>query len=688
MSNNGCPVTVLWDIENCPVPPDSSGMTVVSTLRSFALRHGYLKTVSAIGTLQNIPDEVRAQLQSSGVSLHDVPPGSSTDVAILVELLKLVADNRPPHTIVLISGDRDFSNVLNVLVFRRYEVVLIHLPQASEVLKGAAKSAYEWASFLQTHLKDRPPTPPPMHADHPLENGHASAAHVSQLAARGPVDQASVAGVATNHVLSVSRGDHDRQFDGQLEHAIVREHAGLRDQLPHSPLPPPPREPALGRGDFGSRDHGPYDHSPRDRRQSVEHAGRDYDAHPSSLRDPRHPASQENQHHQFHNDMLGQHDLRHPQDPPPPPYHDHHMDHHFDYEHAHYEHAHMSQFMDHPAMGGPAMLSPSSSFGSVPPPLGMMPYGAMPPPMMPMKPAIRDFRPLMDAIRALQKTTAASITGIPPPPPDTIPILLTQLGSSRVPYLALGYKKLKDYIMDAAATGIVQIGGISPKEWVSLVQPMPPRGMPPLQHSLAMKKDTGGLTLDTLVSVLDILKKEGFKPTEWAIFGCLKRYVTSHHPKKPIFISEAMLNSLINAAAATPGFEVIGSKGNRVVYGPSGRFPGCDPNQPNDTYGPAFWINFRSFLRQVHPVSKKGRYAFAQYLKKKGTAEIKVRGRIHPTLSVSASVLWQSTSNSHGPLDSPFSFVNRHGFSLNNLFLFRKSAPELPTLNPRCACTN
>ena len=82
-------------------------------------------------------DDLRADLQESGVLLHDVTrKANSSDLAILVEILKLVIDSKPPHCIILISGDRDFANILSTLTFRKYQVYLIHSPQVSPARVG------------------------------------------------------------------------------------------------------------------------------------------------------------------------------------------------------------------------------------------------------------------------------------------------------------------------------------------------------------------------------------------------------------------------------------------------------------------------------------------------------------------------------------------------------------------------
>jgi uncharacterized LabA/DUF88 family protein len=135
------------------------GVQVVNAIRSFALQRGILKNISAFANLKLIKvcwcpcsaiaifpakankkysnsfcaqDDLRADMQESGVLLHDVTrKANSSDLAILVEILKLVIDNKPPHCIVLISGDRDFANVLSTLTFRKYQVYLIHSPQVT-----------------------------------------------------------------------------------------------------------------------------------------------------------------------------------------------------------------------------------------------------------------------------------------------------------------------------------------------------------------------------------------------------------------------------------------------------------------------------------------------------------------------------------------------------------------------------
>jgi hypothetical protein len=105
------------------------GYEVVRALRGFALQKGTLNKIVAIGNTKTLPKEMRDELQDSGVSMHDVSStrANASDIALLVEILKLVLDDHPPHCIILISGDIDFSKVLHVLVGRKYTVRYHHL---------------------------------------------------------------------------------------------------------------------------------------------------------------------------------------------------------------------------------------------------------------------------------------------------------------------------------------------------------------------------------------------------------------------------------------------------------------------------------------------------------------------------------------------------------------------------------
>lgn len=152
----GSSVSVFWDIESCDLPSNcTNGCKIVNILRNFALTFGGdLKHIVAIGNLSFLPPEVKTSLIDSGVIIHDINtrrPGS-IDIAILVELLKLTIDYKPPHTLILLSGNRDLSKAISTLVNRHYQVILLHSNEVSDVLKASANEAIEWETFLSEYL--------------------------------------------------------------------------------------------------------------------------------------------------------------------------------------------------------------------------------------------------------------------------------------------------------------------------------------------------------------------------------------------------------------------------------------------------------------------------------------------------------------------------------------------------------
>ena len=160
--------------ENCPVPANASGYTIVNNIRSIAQNFGSVKLFKAYLEIREQFPASRApllhsELQSSGVSLTDCPHNGRKDVAdkmiigtfasfqpnsyslfdnlqLSVDMLAHAIDNPAPTTIVLISGDRDFAYALAILRLRCYRVVLITLSNAHPSLLEQASLCIDWVS--------------------------------------------------------------------------------------------------------------------------------------------------------------------------------------------------------------------------------------------------------------------------------------------------------------------------------------------------------------------------------------------------------------------------------------------------------------------------------------------------------------------------------------------------------------
>uniref|UniRef100_A0A5B7AKW9 HTH OST-type domain-containing protein n=1 Tax=Davidia involucrata TaxID=16924 RepID=A0A5B7AKW9_DAVIN len=151
------PVAILWDIENCPVPSDVFSEEVAGNIRMALRVHPVIKGAvtmfSAYGDFNAFPRRLREGCQRTGVKLIDVPNGrkDAADKAILVDMFLFALDNPPPSSIMLISGDVDFSPALHILGQRGYTVILV-IPSGvgvSSALSNAGRFVWDWPSVAR-----------------------------------------------------------------------------------------------------------------------------------------------------------------------------------------------------------------------------------------------------------------------------------------------------------------------------------------------------------------------------------------------------------------------------------------------------------------------------------------------------------------------------------------------------------
>ncbi|KAK4724340.1 hypothetical protein R3W88_027119 [Solanum pinnatisectum] len=148
------PVAIFWDIENCPVPsnvhPEDVAGNIRMALRVHPVIKGLVTMFSAYGDFNAFPRRLREGCQRTGVKLIDVPNGrkDAADKAILVDMLVFALDNPQPSSIMLISGDVDFSPALHILGQRGYNAILV-IParvSVSSALCNAGSFVWDWPS--------------------------------------------------------------------------------------------------------------------------------------------------------------------------------------------------------------------------------------------------------------------------------------------------------------------------------------------------------------------------------------------------------------------------------------------------------------------------------------------------------------------------------------------------------------
>ncbi|XP_023729905.1 uncharacterized protein LOC111877617 [Lactuca sativa] len=153
------PIAILWDMENCPVPNDIRPEDVAGNIRMALRVHpiikGAVNMFSAYGDFNGFPRRLREGCQRTGVKLIDVPNGrkDAADKAILVDMFLFALDNPPPSSIMLISGDVDFSPALHVLGQRGYTMILV-IPSrvgvsVSSALSNAGSYVWDWHALVR-----------------------------------------------------------------------------------------------------------------------------------------------------------------------------------------------------------------------------------------------------------------------------------------------------------------------------------------------------------------------------------------------------------------------------------------------------------------------------------------------------------------------------------------------------------
>ena len=129
-------------------------------------------------------------------------------------MLAYAIDNPAPSTLVLISGDRDFAYALSILRLRRYQVVLVTLPNAHPSLTSQASIRFDWLNDILDVQK--PPPGTNISESHPERSRPASFRE------------------KPSHVPSHSTGQVD--FDGDNEESSDPLQCSPKKEQPKPPL--------------------------------------------------------------------------------------------------------------------------------------------------------------------------------------------------------------------------------------------------------------------------------------------------------------------------------------------------------------------------------------------------------------------------------------------------------------------
>lgn len=155
------PLAIFWDMENMPIPADTSGRDVVLRLKTILEPYGRLtqfRGYASIG-LNHIPQQKRSELQLSGCHLVDAPHNGRKEVAdkmIIVDAMQFAFLNPKGATLCFITGDVDYAYLLAVLQRPAWRTIVISKGTISSMLHVNCDMRMRWETDI---LQLRPAVP-------------------------------------------------------------------------------------------------------------------------------------------------------------------------------------------------------------------------------------------------------------------------------------------------------------------------------------------------------------------------------------------------------------------------------------------------------------------------------------------------------------------------------------------------
>lgn len=147
------PMAVFWDLENMPIPTNSSGRDVTTRLKKILSPYGNLvqfRAYASIG-LNLIPQQKRSDLQLSGCHLVDCPHNGRKEVAdkmIIVDAMQFAYTNPNGATLCFITQDVDYAYLLAVLQRPHWRTIVISKGTISSMLHVNCDMRMRWETDI------------------------------------------------------------------------------------------------------------------------------------------------------------------------------------------------------------------------------------------------------------------------------------------------------------------------------------------------------------------------------------------------------------------------------------------------------------------------------------------------------------------------------------------------------------
>lgn len=160
---------IFWDYENCAPSPCVDACVLTDNIRRVAIGYGSITMFNAYADEVFLSSKAkskrfRATLQNCGVQFIDTPHKGEKDIAdkvMITDMLAFAVENRPPATVILITGDSDFARAAYILRTKLYRVVLVTPRRLSVPIRIQASDVIDWDSVLSP---SKPVMPSPLRA--------------------------------------------------------------------------------------------------------------------------------------------------------------------------------------------------------------------------------------------------------------------------------------------------------------------------------------------------------------------------------------------------------------------------------------------------------------------------------------------------------------------------------------------
>ncbi|CAM0874594.1 unnamed protein product [Alopecurus aequalis] len=145
-------VSVWWDFEMCQLPPDANPCRVVPRITA-ALRAAGIRGpvgITAVGDVCTIQRTVQEALTATGVVFSHAPSRKhSSERLFMADLVNWIAQNPPPAHFFLITGNKQFANILHRLRMSNYNVLLACPDTEASILCSAATVMWPWDALIK-----------------------------------------------------------------------------------------------------------------------------------------------------------------------------------------------------------------------------------------------------------------------------------------------------------------------------------------------------------------------------------------------------------------------------------------------------------------------------------------------------------------------------------------------------------